>query len=414
MLSLADIFRWLVGKALWVALLFVVLIAASVLASYAPEWWGLLADARDRASRLEQLRGEVVSEEVALRRLELELERVEENAPSIFSPGKWWTHRAATREIRKSIESAREGIEKRRGEIAKILTDAGGVADRTYQAFARWWPTAATIVAVVVLGPFAWRCLAFFVFAALAHRASPIQLSPADAPGHAAAFPPGRSLVVSVPGRETFYFRPGCIQQRRDASTGSTLARFWAAPLITSAARLFGLTRVRAKYRDKPAAVTLSSGDPDTFFTVLELRDHPGFVLHPRHVVGLSDGIRVCTRWEFRLHSLLTGQFRYILFVGTGRLVLQGAGGVLGEIGEQSPGKIEELAVAGFDSRATCATTRTEQAIAYIFARTPLMDDQFSGPFLFLREVAPGALRQSLLHRTFGSLFSALGKFFGF
>ena len=238
---------------------------------------------------------------------------------------------------------------------------------------------------------------------------------PESAPGSASAAAPARSLQLRVPPGETFYFRPGCVQQRRDAATGSKWARFPLSPLVTSAGNLFGLTRVRAESAARPATVVLSSGDPDVYFTVLEMRDHPGFVLHPRHIVGLSRGIGVRTQWQiWRWHALLTGQVRFILFHGTGSVVLQGTGGVLADSGAENPSKIEESAVAGFDSRASYTTTRTEQSLAYVFGGVPLMDDQFAGPFLFLREVSPGVRAGNLIHRMFGAVWSAIGKFLGF
>lgn len=417
MLSLADIVRWFGCKVLTFVLLLLVLVACSVLRTYVPDWWLMLQGAADRAGELQEKVAKLADSEAQLSRAQSALKAAESSGPSIFHPVDWWKHRQTTAAAREAVRLARKTRDKLNLEIDGLRKATEGTFDRVFHAITRWGPTFSLIIGMVLLGPFVWRCIAYFLLAPLARRAPPIHLVPESAPGDASAAAPARSLQLRVPPGETFYFRPGCVQQRRDAATASKWARFPSSPLVTSAGKLFGLTRVRAESAARPATVVLSSADPDVYFTVLEMRDHPGFVLHPRHIVGLSRGIGVRTRWQiWRWHALLTGQFRYILFYGTGSLVLQGTGGVLADSGTDNPSKIEASAVAGFDSRASYATTRTEQWLAYVFGfgGVPLMDDQFAGPFLFLREVSPGVRAGNLIHRALGAVLSAIGKFLGF
>ncbi len=415
MLSLADIVRWLGRKALTAALLLLGLVACSVLGTYVPEGWLRLRGAAARAGELQGKVAELADSEAQLSRAESALKAAEASGPTILHPVDWWKHRQATAAAREAVGLARKTRDKLNLEIDGLRKATQGTFDRVFHAIKRWGPAFSLVIGVVLLGPFVWRSIAYFLLAPLARGAPPIQLAPERAPGGASAAAPARSLQLRVPPGETFYFRPGCVQQRRDAATGSKWARFPLSPLVTSAGKLFGLTCVRAESAARSATVVLSNSDPDVYFTVLEMRDHPGFVLHPRHIVGLSGGIGVRTRWQiWRWHALLTGQFRYILFYGTGSLVLQGTGGVVADSGADNPSKIEASAVAGFDSRASYATTRTEQSLAYLFGNVPLMDDQFTGPVIFLREVSPGVRSGNIIHNTLGAIWSVLGKFFGF
>lgn len=416
MLSIADIMRWFAGKAFATALLFLVLGALTALWTYAPDWSLKWKGAGARAAEVKKKIAELPDVETHLKNAESALESAEKSAPNwLLHPIDRWTHRQKTAAARKAVELARKTRDALNLEIVRLREATEVPFDRFRYALTSWLPNLFLIIGTVIFGPIIWRCFAYFLFAPLAGRAPPIQLIAESVPGSASAAAPARSLPLQVLHGETFYFRPACVQQRRDAATGSTWARFPYSPLVTSAARLFGLTHVRAESSTQPATVVLGSGDPDVYFTVIEMRNHPGFVLHPRHIVGLSHGIGVRTRWQiWRWHALLTGQVRYILFHGTGSVILQGTGGVLAESGAANPSKIEASAVAGFDSRASYATTRTEQSLGYVLGNVALMDDQFTGPFLFLREIAPHGRGKNLIHRTFGAVWSAIGKLLGF
>ena len=69
--------------------------------------------------------------------------------------------------------------------------------------------------------------------------------------------------------------------------------------------------------------------DPDSYLMRIDFTDHPGLVMRPRHVVGVIGDARAARRggggasW-----SLATWQVRYILFAGTGSLIVQGRGDV--------------------------------------------------------------------------------------
>lgn len=76
--------------------------------------------------------------------------------------------------------------------------------------------------------------------------------------------------------------------------------------------------------------------------------------MHPKHVVGVIGAPDLQTRWRWGIQSFATWQVRYIMFAGTGSLM-------------------------GFDSRLTVGVNRTEVFWPYLWGRTPLVDDEFTG-----------------------------------
>lgn len=177
--------------------------------------------------------------------------------------------------------------------------------------------------------------------------------------------------------------------------------------------------KISTKNNAEKGSVVLSSDISDMRIVEVCLTEHPGFVVHPTHLVGVSGNIQIKTRWLIGyLHSWLTGQFRYIIFYGTGCLYLEGRGGInIVELKQETVG-IDEHSVMGFDTRLAFSTCRTETFYPYLKGKTSLIDGQFSGTGYFLRQISPtqiagktsGKKRLQFLM----NIISAIGKFFGF
>lgn len=69
----------------------------------------------------------------------------------------------------------------------------------------------------------------------------------------------------------------------------------------------------------------------------IDFTDHPGLVMHPKHVVGVIGTPELKTRWRWGIQSFATWQVRYIMFAGTGSLIVQGSGDVATENLRASP-----------------------------------------------------------------------------
>jgi hypothetical protein len=136
--------------------------------------------------------------------------------------------------------------------------------------------------------------------------------------------------------------------------------------------------------------------------------------MRPRHVVGVIGAPDLTTRWRWGIQALATWQVRYILFGGTGSLIVQGRG----DVWETTPGdrstRIEQNLVMGFDSRLAYGVDRTEVFWPYLIGRAPLVDDAFIGahPLFWQKSTSDGP--SNPVAKAFDALFSAIGKVFGF
>ncbi len=193
----------------------------------------------------------------------------------------------------------------------------------------------------------------------------------------------------------------------------SRLLYDWSSPFISFAAGLYGLSRVTGD-EHVTSAVLSTPDDPDSYLMRIDFTDHPGLVMHPKHVVGVIGTPELETRWRWGILSFATWQVRYIMFAGTGSLIVQGRGDVVATDPRGGSTRMEQSLVMGFDSRLTVGVNRTEVFWPYLWGRTPLVDDEFTGhhPLFWQKSSAHGA--GNPVARAFGAFFSALGKLLGF
>ena len=174
-----------------------------------------------------------------------------------------------------------------------------------------------------------------------------------------------------------------------------------------------GLSRVTGA--EGGTSATLGTpDDPDSYLMRIDFQDHPGVVMHPKHVVGVIGTPDLATRWRWGIQSLATWQVRYIMFAGTGSLIVQGSGDVQATNPQGSSTRMDQNLVMGFDSRLTVGVNRTAVSVSYLRGKAPLVDDEFTGchPLFWQKSSADGA--SNPIAKTFGAVFSALGKLFGF
>jgi hypothetical protein len=187
----------------------------------------------------------------------------------------------------------------------------------------------------------------------------------------------------------------------------------WTSPFISFAAGLYGLSRVTGDEGGSSATLA-TPDDPDSYLMRIDFKDHPGLVMHPKHVVGVIGTPELETRWRWGIQSFATWQVRYIMFAGTGSLIVQGSGDVVATNPRGRSTRMEQNLVMGFDSRLTIGVNRTEVFWPYLWRRTPLVDDEFTGlhPLFWQKSSADGP--SNPIAKTFDAIFSALGKLFGF
>lgn len=271
------------------------------------------------------------------------------------------------------------------------------------------------IVALVLALPYVFRMLNYFVLMPLVSRfAAPVLLSATES-GELRCDSSRRTLAIQLSEGEHASVRSEYARPVKGRVSGRLLYRL-SAPFISYAAGLRLLTRVDGT-RGATTEITLAApDDPNAYLMRLDLENHPGVVIHPKHLVGVIGDLELATRWRpFSLHAWATWQLRYILLSGTGSLVVEGSGDVIATApGGDAPTKIEQKLVIGFDSRLLYRCARTEIFWPYLFGKTPLVDDVFSGPGPFLWQKSTSSKPKNPVVRTFDAVFSALGKLFGF
>lgn len=360
--------------------------------------WG---DASDVAARL------LAGDDPRAADLEAHLQRAQADAS------------AARREAGEASAERRHGAVMLKNSPLTVWRDLQATLGREWSAA---WPWLLGIVLAVQLAPLGWRSIWYWLLMPAFGAAPPIRLTAGETPGEAAMSPAGRSLEVPVePGaclsvREAWLVAVGT---RGEAPVAKRTRLFWRkdAPFISYAAGLFLLTEVRnPAAAGAPVNAVLSPGaDPDQYLCRLDLQDHPGFVVHPRNVVGLAGDLRLETRWRLTsFHAWATRQLRFIVFRGTGSLILTGRGGVFPVDGAIGDFRIDEPHVVGFDTRLALQTVRTETFVPYLLGSASLVDDRFSGPGMVLREGVVGRVGETLVERTVGTLWTAVGKLLGF
>lgn len=284
------------------------------------------------------------------------------------------------------------------------------------------------IVALVVAAPYLQRTLAYFALMPLVTKLRPLQLVAAASNREDAVLVDQalrfdqalRTLKLQIfPGSElnvrADYARS--LENTDDCQVSSRLLYRWSAPFISYAAGLSLLTRVFIPSRAAgPRGVSLSSpSDPDSILLRVVLSEHPGVVVHPRHLVGLEGELQIFTRWRlFNLHAWSNGQVRFILIRGSGAMILEGRGDLVAEELFRSRARIEQAHLTAFDAHLSVSARRTETFLPYLFGKTPLVDTQFEGSGPFFWQKSPDRNARPLMERTFDLFFGSIGKFFGF
>jgi uncharacterized protein (AIM24 family) len=274
-----------------------------------------------------------------------------------------------------------------------------------------------TILLVLFASPL-WKAWCFFGIAYFAEKFPPIQLTDPIADGNIFYKNAEKTVSIRVDLFNPLYMRMDSMNQYdRNLTKRTKLFWRWSAPFISYASGLVELTEFTTKSTVEEGTVVLSPKIASNYITEVQLQQHPGLVMHPACITGISGDIQLKTRWIWSFHSWMTGQHRYIIFHGTGKLYLEGSGGIYAM--ETSPAKtsVESHLLIGFDTRLGYSTIRTETFWPYFRNKVSLIDNQFSGKGVFLRQAVAPLKELTPLEKNFqfiSNFTSIVGKFFGF
>ncbi len=303
--------------------------------------------------------------------------------------------------------------------LRSSLRDAG---DWLLVEWRRVWPRIVGLLVALIAAPYVLRAVLYWLVAPLVTRARPLTFRQAKASSESAravAHPSVRTARVRVPAGTMLRVRPDRLRQ---VPRGASRTRFFLPaelPLQSWVLGFFGWTEVEGTAKSDLALTLAASGEDaaDSYLVRVELHDHPGLVIHPQHVVAVSDGLELFARWRLAWHALAMGQLRYIQLRGTGTLWLEGYGDVVGGEAGAVESHQDAGAYLGWDQRLHLRMCRRETAYPYLLGQVPLFelgvrsDDSAA---LYVWQKAETSTGRSPLERTAGAFLSALGKLLGF
>lgn len=421
---LLALLRWLFSR----LLILLSIAALVVLMAVLSDWWKQRKAEELQLQTLQTQLGEL-HRKIQEKRSDLTLEkrylRLREQEPSRWtSPFQWLRWKKEMELIGALIDKKNAELQRLRQEKEKLVQQIDRTSRALYQTqqlflttLRKSIKTILILCALIFLGPLCWKAFWYFCIASLAKHASPVQLEKTEQAGKITAKRSEKNLPVLLLPGESLVTRMAWLHQYAPAARKKT--RFllnWKSPFISYAAGLAELTEVSVPVDSASSEIVLTSGEnPDTYICEVQLEDHPGVVVYPSQVIAMTGNLQLKTRWNLlNLHSWIAGRLRYILFSGTGRLFLQGMGGVDAVRLNGQTVRISESILTAFDTNLSFSTARTETFWPYYRSMTPLFDYQFEGDGLILRQTAPPSkASDSATVRIFDALLNGIGKLLG-
>lgn len=317
--------------------------------------------------------------------------------------------------VEREIDTKESELRQKQAEEANLEEAQASGAGWVVNQWARSWQWIAAIAVVVLVMPVLVRVLGYFLLMPIVSRVhKPIHLAAGSERTEAdlCLSAAQRTLAIQLEPGEVLSARSEHVRPVQGKVVGRLLYD-WGSPFISFAAGLYGLSRVVGD--DRGSSATLATpDDPNAYLMRIDFTDHPGVVMHPKHVVGVIGTPELQTRWRWGIQSLASWQVRYIMFAGTGSLIVEGNGDVVATTPGDSPARMEQHLVMGFDSRLRVGVNRTEVFWPYLWRRTPLVDDEFTGahPFFWQKSSTDGP--SNPIAKAFDAVFSAFGKLLGF
>ena len=301
-------------------------------------------------------------------------------------------------------------------------------AEKALQSIQNVFLKAFAILVAVTLVPVGIKAFWYWFVARLAEKQRPIRLRPGAVGMSAAGASDGSGIAPSkkmsavsqeivLKAREELLVHPEYLQSSADQGRKQTQwllnRKFW---LTSIAAQMVALDRIRDA--DGETFVISSKNDAFAEVGIIDLPDGSAFVLQPRNLVGVVQSIdrpiKVSRKWTWSLMAFITLQFRYLIFDGPGKLLVQGCRGVRME--QAGSGRsIDQAATFGFSANLDYSPRRSETFGAYLLGARSLFNDRFSGgPGVYVYEEMPYFGRKSgLTGRGFEGLTDGVLKVFG-
>ena len=223
------------------------------------------------------------------------------------------------------------------------------------------------------------------------------------------------SIDIELSGKEHLYLRGGWCKKKSGVNAVTRLMWKWDAPLVTFAADLFELVDFSAA-GSSPGKLTVTAPDPDMFISRIDLGPGRAIVIRPRHLIGVTDGIRIKTYWNFSLHNILAGKIRQIVLEGDGFILVSGSWGISSSTVAGDNSKIESNLLIGYDAHASYSLCRTETFWHYFRKEASLFDVKVEdGTFVTQNNSwAYSNKNASFIERAATAFLNGIGSILGF
>ncbi len=257
--------------------------------------------------------------------------------------------------LEREIDNKESELAQKEAEARSLEESQASGAGWVVNQWAQSWKWLAAIALLVLVLPGVLRIVGYFLLMPVVsrmhkriHLAAGSERATADLHTTAAQ----RTLTIDLGAGEVLSARSEHVRPVQ-GKIQSRLLYDWSSPFISFAAGLYGLSRITGDEHVTSAVLSTPDG-PDSYLMRIDFTDHPGVVMHPKHVVGVIGTPELETRWRWGLQSFATWQVRYIMFAGTGSLIVQGSGDVVATDPRGGTTRIEQSLVMGFDSRLSC------------------------------------------------------------
>ncbi len=256
----------------------------------------------------------------------------------------------------------------------------------------------------------------YFVIARFAERVCPFYLPDTpQTPSGVTISPATPSLTVKISGREHFYLRPNWCRAKSSITAATRFIWKKSAPLVSFAADLFELIDFSAD-GGSCGEFTVTPPVENLMISEISLEENSSIILRPRHLIGVSDGIRIRTIWDFSPVNIICGRIRQIQFCGKGRILIAGAWGIEAGVVSGHPHVIEEEMIVAVSGDSGYAPFRSATWWHYFRKKSPLFNIRIlSGTVICQNH--PWEYRKpnaSLLERCVNFFLNAVGSFLGF
>ena len=347
---------------------------------------------------------------------------LEANKPSWFHPIRRWGHNKlikSKKDLQKKLESLKDGTFNKRIQLDRETNVLARVLYNFIEYSKKNYLTAIIGILAIVLSPFILKAFLFYGLAGFLGRSNPVKLTPTvrEITNDTAIGNQGRKLEVEVSKDRPFTVKQGYLAAHDSEGCKKKTKLIWSKKyfFLSCAAGLTNLTRVYLnKDQTQPSKVVITTEDPDSRIVEIKLNDHPGIVIRPSAVAGVSGAIKLRSKWIFNnLNSLITGQIRYLIFHGSGSIYVEGFKGIENNQPEEKNFSIDQDKLVGFDSRIDLKASRTETFWPYLWGKEALVEYSFVGPYNMLYELGSLKMGKDGITSFFSNMLNAIGKVFG-